>query len=76
MKLKLEDQMFTRERILDAVENCLDGSERQVIISRFGLYDGITRSLSEIQTSLGVSCEQVREIETKVLDYIKEHLRY
>ncbi|WP_434512140.1 sigma factor-like helix-turn-helix DNA-binding protein [Desulfitobacterium sp. AusDCA] len=66
--------MYTREQILDAVENGLDGNERQVIVSRFGLEDGVTRTLSEIQTSLGVTREQVREIEKKVLGYLKEHL--
>lgn len=66
--------MYTRDQILKAVENCLDESERKVIISRFGIEDGITRSLSEIQTCFGVSREQVREIEKKVLNYIKEHL--
>ncbi|MDD2212634.1 MAG: sigma factor-like helix-turn-helix DNA-binding protein [Desulfitobacteriaceae bacterium] len=66
--------MYTRDQILKAVKNCLDESERKVIISRFGIEDGITRSLSEIQTCLGVSREQVREIEKKVLNYIKEYL--
>lgn len=66
--------MYTREQILEAVENCLNETERKTIISRFGLEDGITRSLSEIQTNLGVSREQVREIEKKVLNFIKEHL--
>jgi len=66
--------VYTREQILVAVENSLDASERQVIISRFGIEDGITRSLSEIEMRYGVTREQVREIEKKVLNYIKEHI--
>lgn len=66
--------MYTRDQILKAVENCLDESERKVIFSRFGIEDGITRSLSEIQSCLGVSREQVREIEKKMLNYIRMHL--
>lgn len=66
--------MYTREQILDAVENCLGENDRQIIISRFGIEDGITRSLSEIEMTFGITREQVREIEKKVLNYIKEHL--
>jgi RNA polymerase primary sigma factor len=66
--------MYTREQVLEAIENCLDENEREVIIIRFGLKDGIPRPLSEIQARLGVSREQVRKIEKKVFDYIKEHL--
>ena len=65
--------MYTREQIMDAVENCLDESERQVIMTRFGIEDEKTTTLTEIELKLGVSPEQVREIESKVLIYIKEH---
>jgi DNA-directed RNA polymerase, sigma subunit (sigma70/sigma32) len=65
--------LYTREQILNAIENCLDGSERQVIITRFGIEDGITMSLREIELRFGVSREQIREIEKKVLNYIKAH---
>jgi len=34
---------------------------------------GKTTTLTEIELKLGVSREQVREIERKVLSYIKEH---
>jgi len=66
--------VYTREQILVAVANCLDASEQQVIISRFGIEDGITRSLNEIEMRFGVTRAQVREIEKKVLNYIKEHI--
>lgn len=65
--------MYTREQILNAIENCLDKNEQQVIISRVGIEDGITMSLSEIELRFGVSREQIREIEKKVLNYIKAH---
>lgn len=54
--------MYTRERILDAVENCLGENDRQIIISRFGIEDGSTRTLSEIEMTFGVTRKQVREI--------------
>lgn len=66
-------QLYTQEQIIDAIENCLDTKEHQVIVKRFGLEDGITRSLSEIELRFGLSREQVRKIEKKVLDYVRSH---
>ena len=66
-------QLYTQEQIIDAIENCLDTKEQQVIVKRFGLEDGITRSLSEIELRFGLSREQVRKIEKKVLDYVRSH---
>lgn len=65
--------MYTREQIVNAIENCLDESERKIIKTRFGIEDGITRTLNEIELKFGVEREKVREIETKVLTYLKEH---
>jgi len=65
--------LYTQEQIIDAIENCLDTKEHQVIVKRFGLEDGITRSLSEIELRFGLSREQVRKIEKKVLDYVRSH---
>lgn len=64
--------MYTRDQIVNAIENCLDESERKVIKTRFGVEDGITTSLSEIELKFGVEREKVREIEKKVLMYLKE----
>ncbi|MCB8818532.1 sigma factor-like helix-turn-helix DNA-binding protein [Desulfosporosinus shakirovi] len=65
--------MYTQEQIIEAIENCLDAKEQQVIVERFGLEDGITRSLSEIELRFGLPREQVRKIEKKVLDYVRSH---
>jgi len=66
-------QLYTQEQIIDAIENCLDTKEQQVIVKRFGLEDGITRSLSEIELRFGLSREQVRKLEKIVLDYVRSH---
>ena len=65
--------MYTREQIVDAIENCLDESERKIIRTRFGIQDGITTTLNEIELKFGVEREQVREIEKKVLTYLKKY---
>ncbi|WP_416337015.1 sigma factor-like helix-turn-helix DNA-binding protein [Desulfitobacterium sp.] len=65
--------MYTREQVVNAIENCLNKNEREIIMIRFGIEDGITTSLNEIESRFGISREQVREIEKKVLIYIGEH---
>lgn len=65
--------MYSREQIVNASEKCLDESERKIIRARFGLEDGITTTLNEIKLRFGVEREQVREIEKKMLMYLKEH---
>lgn len=58
---------------MDAIENYLDESERNIVKTRFGLEDGLTTTLDEIELRFGAGREQVREIEKKVLTYLKEH---
>ena len=42
-------------------------------MNRFGIEGGITMSLTEIELKFGAVRRQVREIEKKVLTYLKEH---
>ncbi|MBC2724710.1 sigma factor-like helix-turn-helix DNA-binding protein [Desulfosporosinus sp.] len=65
--------MYIREQVVDAIENCLDEGERKIIRTRFGIDDGIPKTLIEIEVRFGVDREQVREIEKKVRTYLKEH---
>lgn len=65
--------MYTREQIVDAIESCLDESERKIIKARFGLEDGLTMTLDDIVLRFGAGREQVREIEKKVLTHLKVH---
>lgn len=65
--------MYTREQIIEAIEHCLNEGEQQIIKTRFGIDDGVTASLSEIEIRFRVSREQVCEIEKRVLSYIRVH---
>lgn len=65
--------MYSREQIVDAIENCLDECERKIIKVRFGVEDGLTTNLDEIELRFGARREQVREIEKKLLTYLKVH---
>jgi len=52
---------------LDALLHDLSERERQVIVLRFGLVDGVPRTLEEVGQSFGVTRERIRQIESKTL---------
>ncbi len=61
--------IYTRE-LRSELENCfkfLNKKEADVIIRRFGFYDGISRTLEEIGNEFGVTRERIRQIEIKAL---------
>ena len=45
----------------------LSERERQVIVLRFGLADGVPRTLEEVGQAFGVTRERIRQIESKTL---------
>jgi len=45
----------------------LSERERQVIVLRFGLVDGVPRTLEEVGQAFGVTRERIRQIESKTL---------
>ncbi|HNV71057.1 MAG TPA: sigma-70 family RNA polymerase sigma factor [Candidatus Ozemobacteraceae bacterium] len=56
---------------IDRVTECLSEKEAQVIALRFGLEDGIPRSLEEIGRIMSVTRERVRQIEEKALKKLR-----
>lgn len=74
--------MKTYNRIETALQNIgrtfkiLDERERQILLLRHGLEDGLPKTLEEIATMQGVSKERIRQIESKALEKINLVLKY
>ena len=64
----LKEQMA---EILDA----LNERERKVLVMRFGLEDGVTRTLEDVGKEFNVTRERVRQIEAKALRKLRHPLR-
>jgi RNA polymerase sigma factor (sigma-70 family) len=63
----------TMNRIRQAVEK-LEETPRRVIEQRYGIPEGEGATLREVASSLGVSRERVRQIETQALAVLKKRL--
>lgn len=48
--------------------------EKKILEMRFGLVDGIAHTLEEVGEEFGVTRERIRQIETKALEKIQEHI--
>jgi RNA polymerase primary sigma factor len=70
--------MASRHLLKEHMHEILDGlneRERRVLIMRFGLEDGITRTLEDVGKEFEVTRERVRQIEAKALRKLRHPLR-
>ncbi|MEM7539515.1 MAG: RNA polymerase sigma factor [Chloroflexota bacterium] len=68
----------SRHLLKEQMEEILDGlseRERRVLIMRFGLEDGMTRTLEDVGREFNVTRERVRQIEAKALRKLRHPLR-
>src|SRR5205814_4717776 len=56
---------------LEAVLHTLSEREKKVIVLRFGLHDGMPRTLEEVGRDFGVTRERIRQIESKTLPRLR-----
>ncbi|MGH2557943.1 MAG: RNA polymerase sigma factor RpoD [Thermomicrobiales bacterium] len=60
---------------MDDVLDSLSDREKQVLLMRFGLEDGRTRTLEEVGREFGVTRERIRQIEAKALRKLRHPSR-
>jgi RNA polymerase primary sigma factor len=63
-----------REKIDDTLKS-LNEREREVLILRFGLKDGYSRTLEEVGRMFNVTRERIRQIEAKALRKMRHPIR-
>ena len=62
---------LTIVRIVRKALYMLDYREREIILLRFGFYDGICRTLDEVGKMFGITKERVRQIEIRAIDQLR-----
>jgi RNA polymerase primary sigma factor len=62
---------YLRNQLHDILDSLQD-RERRVLSLRFGLDDGVSRTLEEVGKEFGVTRERIRQIEAKALKKLKE----
>lgn len=66
----LATNAFLRSQMHEILDKLQD-RERRVLELRFGLQDGVTRTLEEVGREFGVTRERIRQIEAKALKKLK-----
>lgn len=69
------EEYATAEYLKNQLKDILDtlqDRERRVLSLRFGLDDGVSRTLEEVGKEFGVTRERIRQIEAKALKKLKE----
>ncbi len=69
------EKLATIEYLRNQMHNTLDtlqDREKRVLNLRFGLEDGVARTLEEVGREFGVTRERIRQIEAKALKKLKE----
>lgn len=71
------NEMAGRQILKEYVQNILkdlDPREQKILKMRFGLEDGVHHTLEEVGEEFGVTRERIRQIESKALERIREHV--
>ncbi len=65
-------RILIKENITELLQY-LSSREQKIIKMRFGLEDGVTHTLEEVGREFNVTRERIRQIESKVLEKMRDH---
>lgn len=68
-------EQFTLKEQLEAILGGITPREARIIKQRYGLVDGIPKTLDEIGQEFGVTRERIRQIETKTMNKLRHPSR-
>jgi RNA polymerase primary sigma factor len=71
------NEMAGRQILREYVQGILkdlDPREQKILKMRFGLEDGVQHTLEEVGEEFGVTRERIRQIESKALERIRDHI--
>ncbi|MHB1653697.1 MAG: sigma factor-like helix-turn-helix DNA-binding protein [Desulfitobacteriaceae bacterium] len=54
------------------MEQCLNEKEKEILSARWGIHNGITVRVEELKEMYGITIDQIRDIERKILRYIEK----
>jgi len=66
------EMKMMQENLRDIIGSLTD-REQKIIRMRFGLDDGVTRTLEDVGRDFGITRERVRQIEAKALERMRQH---
>ncbi|MDQ7096687.1 sigma factor-like helix-turn-helix DNA-binding protein [Desulfosporosinus sp. PR] len=63
--------MFDNNKILNAMEKCLNDSEKSIFQARHGI-ESVPMTLQQLCSEFNISRDVLRSIESKVIRYLKQ----
>ena len=74
-KVACTDEDFLSDALRDEIQGLLESlghDEQQVLTHRFGLHDGLPKSIREVSEGMGVSSDVVRNVQAKALNRLRK----
>lgn len=72
---KSPEEMVTQDALrgqLEVAMKCLAPRERDILVMRFGLDDGVPKTLEQVGLEFGVTRERIRQLESKALRKLRQ----
>ena len=74
-KIACTDEDFLSDALREEIQDLLESlghDEQQVLTHRFGLHDGVPKSIREVSEGMGVSSDIVRNVQAKALNRLRK----